>query len=106
MKKAEFERVFTSTIESCTLTLINREQSYSSGKDRLHNFGSAAKLNESTSELALWGMVSKHIIALKDALKRQDIQNIPSTNWDEWTKDIINYMILLRAILTEKGYLE
>jgi hypothetical protein len=51
-------------------------------------------------------MVSKQIIALKDALKKQDIQNVESDKWDEWTKDIINYMILLRAILTEKGYLE
>lgn len=106
MKKLEFEKVFNSTIESCTATLIDREKSYSSNKDRLHNFNSAAKMNDETSEQALWGMVSKQIIALKDALKKQDIQNVESDKWDEWTKDIINYMILLRAILTEKGYLE
>lgn len=106
MKKREFEKVFNSTIESCTDTLISRESNYSSNKDRLHNFVSAARLNDQTAEQALWGMVSKHIIALKDGLKRPDIQNVDSSNWDEWTKDIINYMILLRAILTEKGYME
>lgn len=105
MKKIEFEQVFNSTIEQCTNTLIDREKQYSSNKDRLHNFNSAARLNDVTSEQALWGMVSKQIIALKDSIKRPDPQNVSSEKWDEFTKDIINYMILLRAILTEKGYL-
>lgn len=81
------------------MTLNDKGKIYSTDEDRLGNFKSTGRMNGCTSANALWGMVSKHIIAVKDQTKKKEV---PTQGWmDEYLGDIVNYMILLEAIWIE-----
>ena len=76
---------------------------YVKDSDRLSNFKRAAALQSCTPEKALSGFVSKHIVALYDFiedLERGDFR--PVEQWDEKIGDIINYMVLLEALVIER----
>ena len=57
-------------------------------------------MNQTTPQSALWSMVSKHIIAVRDMILSG---KVPSEKWiEEYLGDIHNYMFLLEAIWREK----
>lgn len=71
-----------------------------SGPDRLHNFKKAGRRRGSTAAQALLGFLEKHLVAVDDAV---DFEDVVSQAWiDEKIGDVINYYILLEAILTEE----
>ena len=69
-------------------------------QDRLGNFKSVGHMNAQKPEEALWGMVSKHIIALRDMIKSDKIYT--EAKWIEYAGDVINFMKLLLGIIAEK----
>ena len=79
--------------------LINKGKFYTN-ENRFSNFISAGLMNDETTEEALWGMVSKHIIALKDMIKSHKHYDLPK--WIEVGGDIINYIKLLLGIVAEQ----
>jgi len=84
----------------CLLTLNRKSTIYSSQDDRLSNFKDVASMNQITPQNALWSMVSKHIIAVRDMILSG---SIPTEQWiEEYLGDIHNYMFLLEAIWREK----
>lgn len=104
MTPQKFDELLNKQLTICRDILATREKSYSTLHDRLHNFKQAAALQQCTSEQALLGMVSKHIIALSDAIVTSQPTSLDA--WTEWTTDIINYMILLKALVAERVALE
>lgn len=95
MTNEDFLKIIEERHEQCLETLKVKADVYASMTDRLHNFKDAAAMNSETSQEALWGMVSKHIIATKDMVKSDEI---PNEKWiKEYLGDIINYMYLLEA---------
>lgn len=84
-------------------TLTSKGIEYSIEDDRLINFRNAGAMNSQTPEQALWGMVTKHIIALHDFIERDANRiEVPEEQWDEKIGDIIAYMVLLKALREDK----
>lgn len=100
MTPKDFAEIFENQFELCSQILVSREKVYSTALDRLHNFKKAAHLQDCTPKQALFGMVSKHIVALSDAVVLE--QPTSPAAWDEWITDIMNYMILLKALVIEE----
>jgi len=86
--------------QACLSTLDYKSTIYSPRNDRLSNFKDVASMNQTTPQSALWSMVSKHIIAVRDMILSG---KVPSGQWiEEHLGDIHNYMFLLEAIWREK----
>jgi len=96
MNQTEFERIINNREALCLDTLRRKGEIYSTDDDRLSNFSSVGAMNDVSPQEALWGMVSKHIIATKDMAKSGEL---PTKKWiTEYLGDIHNYMHLLEAI--------
>jgi len=100
MDRTEFTKIFELQIDRCKGILQQKGNIYSEGTDRLGNFKKAANLQEISPIAALLGMYSKHIVCLSDLISRP-IESVTSEQWDETITDSINYLILLRALITE-----
>lgn len=86
----------------CKAILIAKNVEYARDEDKLSNFKKAAGLLGVSQEEALLGMYIKHLVSVTDY-----IQDIPKGveyelhKWDEKIVDVINYTILLRAMIIE-----
>lgn len=104
MKNDVFESTLNVTLEVCRSILGVKANEYAVSEDRLHNFKRAAALAGSTPEMALRGMLAKHIISVWDFVDRTEAgEQVPYEKWDEKIIDVINYMILLRAVVLDSG---
>ncbi len=101
MRKEELDVIVEQRIEYIRKVLVSKGKEYVSGGDRLDNFKRTANLTGGTSKQALLGFVAKHIVALYDFANRS-VGEISYAQWEEKLGDIINYMILLDALLKEK----
>jgi len=102
MNNVEFNAVVANRCAEINYILGRKAEEYARG-DRLSNFKKAAKLVNCTPERALFGFVAKHIIALMDFVEDIDEGLVqPQDRWDEKIGDIINYMILLEALVKER----
>ena len=100
MTYEEFEDMLDKIIQTIKYTLKNKAEDYATNKDRLHNFNLAAQINNQRPEQALWGMATKHLISIIDIIERD--KQIDLKRVDEKCIDMINYLILLIAVLTER----
>lgn len=80
-------------------TLINKNKRYSSENDALHNFNDGADIFGGTAAEACWGYLTKHLVALRDMVKRNDFSN--REDFKEKCQDSINYIRILWAIGNE-----
>lgn len=102
MSNAQFETFFEIQIEKARKTLIKKAEEYATETARLHNFHKSANLKGESPERALYGMVVKHEVALSDFMDKSP-EDISLEQWEEKLGDIINFMILLKALLWERG---
>lgn len=74
-------------------------------EDRLHNFKSAAIVEQTTTIGALAGMMAKHTISIYDMCKGST-KGLTYSNelWDEKITDSINYLLLLKALVAEDSF--
>ncbi len=100
MRIDELDIIVERRITYIKQVLQSKGKEYISGGDRLDNFRRAADLLCVTSKQALLGFVAKHIVALYDFAQRPD-DDVSYGQWEEKIGDIINYMILLDALITE-----
>ena len=102
MTAREFKKLVKARQKHTDATLLEKGEEYSRGNDRLHNFTSAAAMNNETPAQALWGMVSKHIISIKDMVEDTS-QGICPTDAQVTEKlgDMINYMHLLEGLFID-----
>ena len=94
-------KVVDQRVDYIRKVLTEKASQYSSDTDRLANFRDVSCLNHTTPEAALWGFVSKHIVALSGFIKNKGSCQQPYEQWEEKIGDIINYMILLDALVRE-----
>jgi hypothetical protein len=84
----------------CRAVLDAKGKIYAVDNDRLSNFRGVGDMNDESPQEALWGMVSKHIIATRDTVKSG---KVPTKKWiTEYLGDIHNYMHLLEGIWEEQ----
>ena len=77
--------------------LIAKNSNYSKGDtDALHNFVAGAAIAGCTPAQAAWGYVTKHLVALRDKIQRNDFSNVDDL--EEKCCDIINYTAIIYAI--------
>ena len=104
MEPKVFNQLVKVTFKNATGILSAKAKTYATKADRLDNFKQVALLSRKTPVGALKGMVDKHIVALSDFVYAHEHgMVIPTEEWEEKIGDILNYMVLLRALLTEEG---
>ena len=102
MQKHEFKMLVAERVDKIKSVLTAKAEEYARG-DRLSNFKKAATMLDCSPEEALLGFVSKHWVALIDFIYDIDEGVVQTQDrWDEKLGDIINYMILLEALVTER----
>jgi hypothetical protein len=103
MTPERFHRVFAHRVADCDRTLIGKSKEYARNGDRLHVFKRAAGAKGETPEEALIGMWMKQVIALTDLAQDIDTSGCAAYPvWEEKLRDVINYAILLDALVTER----
>jgi hypothetical protein len=101
MNNEQFEKILEKRINSIKSVLSSKAMEYASEADRLHNFKVAARMNNCTSEQALWGMMTKHLVSVQDIVFNKEKPRHEIIN--EKIGDSINYLILLEALLKDNG---
>ena len=82
-------------------TLIEKNARYSSNSDSLHNFNAGGEVFGGTPAQACWGYLTKHLVALRDMVQRNDFSN--RADFLEKCQDSINYIRFLWCIGNEEN---
>ncbi len=77
-------------------TLKQKNAKYASENDCLHNFESGAEIMGSTPAQCAWGYLTKHLVALRDKIERDDFSD--REDFLEKCQDIINYIRFIWVI--------
>jgi len=103
MTREDFSRRVEKRIDLVRQTLLTKHKEYAKDDNVFRNFDDAAGgfSLHSTSAEVLWSYMTKHLVSIKDIVA----DNTPVTNElvSEKIGDVINYLILLEAMLNEKG---
>lgn len=96
MNQERFMGIITDRERACRSVLNEKGKIYATEDNRLSNFSGVGAMNDEFPQEALWGMVSKHIIATRDMAKSGEI---PTRKWIlDYLGDIICYCYLLEGI--------
>ena len=77
-------------------TLKEKNAKYAKDGDCMHNFRSGADIASGTPAQACWGYVTKHLVALRDKVERNDFSD--REDFLEKCQDTINYIRFLWCI--------
>lgn len=77
-------------------TLAEKNARYSTNGDSLHNFRSGSDVMGGTPAQACWGYMTKHLVALRDMIEKNDFSN--REDFLEKCQDTINYIRFLWCI--------
>lgn len=103
MKTNEFDKIVNERIKKIKDILTSKAGEYASEEDRLFNFKIAAKINRVKPAEALWGMASKHLASILKIIEEVgNGKKVQKDVSDEKIGDMINYLILLEAVLEDK----
>jgi len=103
MNRKDFSKILNGRVRACKNILEHKADVYAAGSDRLSNFKDAGRLLSCSPERALQGFMTKHIVALNDFIAKLDYaQHTLMGEWEEKIGDIINYLILLEALVKER----
>ncbi len=105
MHQQQFEILFDETIQSIRHLLVVKGGEYAGSEDRLANFKRGAELTGATPLQVAFIYASKHYDALATYTRDQAIgQSRPrSESISGRLDDLINYCILMKAIIQEEG---
>lgn len=91
MTKNDFDTLIGVLSDATDITLGLKNNTYSKGdEDKLHNFHAGAEINGSTPAQACWGYLTKHLVALRDKVMRNDFSD--RDDLMEKCVDSINYI--------------
>lgn len=93
MSTEEFQRLLDELDGNSLETLKTKNARYSSNDDSLHNFRKGADIGGGTPAQACWGYLTKHLVALRDMVDRDDFHN--REDFLEKCQDTINYVRFL-----------
>ena len=99
MTADRFNELVTELREASFDTLIAKNANYSADTDKLHNFHAGAHVMGGTPAQAAWGYATKHLVALRDKIQRDDFTD--REDLLEKCQDIINYICLIWCIGNE-----
>ena len=103
MTREDFSKRVEKRIDLVRQTLLTKHKEYAKDDNVFRNFDEAAGglSLHSTSAEVLWSYMTKHLVSIKDIVS----DNVPVDNEvvSEKIGDVINYLILLEAMLNEKG---
>ena len=100
MSADEFQRLLTELDGNSLKTLMDKNSRYSSCDDALHNFRDGADICGGTPAQACWGYLTKHLVALRDMVQRDDFHN--REDFLEKCQDTINYVRFLWCLGNER----
>ena len=95
----DFDEMVVERCNKIKNILISKAAEYAFNNDRLHNFKVAGQLADTSPEQALWGMAMKHLVSVTDLING-NLENSRKIV-DEKLGDMINYLILLEAVLED-----
>lgn len=100
MNNIHFEALLEELDENSVATLAEKNARYSTSDDALHNFKMGADIMGGTPAQACWGYLTKHLVALRDMIERNDFSN--REDFLEKCQDTINYIRFLWCIGNEE----
>lgn len=100
MPAERFNKLLDELDGSSLQTLKEKNAKYSSNRDCLHNFRSGAEILGGTPAQACWGYLTKHLVALRDMVERNDFSD--KDDFLEKCQDSINYIRFLWCIGNDK----
>lgn len=100
MTHEKFAEVLRELESQGTETLITKNAKYSSPDDALHNFKQGGEIGGCTHAQACWGYMTKHLVALRDKVERNDFGD--RDDLLEKIQDSINYLKFIWAIGNEE----
>ena len=104
MNRKDFNTLVDLRIQAIKETLAKKGNEYSKDKEVFKNFIDAGRKLDTNKYKALQGMLIKHIVSVDNIIDNID-QEIPTVDIiSEKIGDIINYYILLEAMLTEEFF--
>jgi hypothetical protein len=106
MKAEAFEKLWLDQVQLEKSILLERADAYATGGDRLGNFKAGAQFLEVTPLRYGFGLVVKHIMALRDLIAKVDsgtasLDCREADKFAEYVTDIRNYAVLLKALYQE-----
>lgn len=101
MKREDFETLLQELDGNSVKTLIEKNARYSSPEDALHNFTDGGDIFGGTPAEACWGYLTKHLVALRDMVKRNNFSN--REDFLEKCQDSINYIRFLWCLGNEEN---
>ena len=99
MTHENFKKLLEELDGNASETLAEKNARYSSSDDALHNFKSGAEIMGGTPAQACWGYMTKHLVALRDMIQRNNFSN--REDFLEKCQDIINYIRFIWALGNE-----
>jgi hypothetical protein len=102
MTPEKFAEITENFTEGMLVLLNMKAEEYSRDGDRLYNFKIAGALKQETPEKALWGMIAKQIVSIKDMC--EDPENVTEKQLQDRTLDVANYMALLQGLIRERHH--
>ena len=104
MKAEQFKTLLDELDGNSLQTLKEKNARYSQNGDCLHNFRSGAEIVGGTPAQACWGYLTKHLVALRDMVNKDDFSN--REDFLEKCQDTINYIRFLWCIGNDKTEVE
>ena len=100
MTREEFNKLLDELDGNSIETLKKKNEKYSLGGDPIHNFTSGAEIMGDTPAKTCWGYMTKHLVALRDMVERDDFSD--RDDFLEKCQDTINYISFLWVLGNEK----
>ena len=100
MTHENFKKLLEELDGNASDTLAGKNARYSSSDDALHNFKAGAEIMGGTPAQACWGYMTKHLVALRDMIQRNEFSNREDVL--EKIQDSINYLRFIWAISEEE----
>lgn len=96
MDNLRFKTLLEELDANSVQTLTEKNARYATSEDALHNFKMGADIMGGTPGQACWGYLTKHLVALRDMVERDDFSN--REDFLEKCQDTINYVRFLWCI--------
>lgn len=100
MKHETFNKLLDTLESSRVTTLKEKNARYSDPEDALHNFSQGAEIMGCTPAQCAWNYATKHIVALRDMIIRNDFSNRADVL--EKIQDIQNYLSFIWCIANDE----
>ena len=103
MTREDFSKKVEKRIDLVRQSLLTKHKEYAKDDNVFRNFDEAAGglSLHSTSAEVLWSYMTKHLVSIKDIVA--DNKPVDPAIVSEKIGDIINYLILLEAMLNQQG---